>query len=206
MTTLGSRGVDPGRLDLQGWKASATEHLSGYADVDIALDTYPYNGTTTTCEALWMGVPVVTQAGSSHVSRVGLSLLARCGLEGLAARDTEAYVGQAVALAGDPAALAALRAQLRDRLVGSGLLDAGRFVHELEEVYRACASARSGLRAERGVGRQRTRAGIGGFDQLHRLRALLLLLIEGLLLYGHRVHLWQIRTGRIDVHVFSAAL
>ena len=75
-----SHGVDPGRIELLGRAHDRVEHLGTYARIDVALDTFPYGGTTTTCEALWMGVPVVTLAGTSHASRVGASLLDSVGL------------------------------------------------------------------------------------------------------------------------------
>src|SRR5205814_10653812 len=83
-------------------------HLAAYGRVDIALDTFPYGGTTTTCEALWMGVPVVTLAGRSHASRVGASLLTRIGEPALIADSPAAYVAAAVALARDVERLAGL--------------------------------------------------------------------------------------------------
>ena len=73
-------GVSPRQMDLRGRMLNPADHLATYGQIDIALDTYPYHGTTTTCEALWMGVPVVTLAGKAHVSRVGASLLTSVGL------------------------------------------------------------------------------------------------------------------------------
>ena len=133
--TLGERGIEPDRLELVGWKKDPAEHLACYAEIDIALDTYPYNGTTTTCEALWMGVPVVTRVGAAHVSRVGYSLLSRVGLDPLCGAGEEDYVHCAIRLAHDAGRLADLRADLRGRLRRSGLLDAARFVRELEDTY-----------------------------------------------------------------------
>ncbi len=72
-------GIDPGRLELRGFAPGRGAHLALYNRVDIALDPFPYHGTTTTCEALWMGVPVITLAGETHVSRVGVSLLSNMG-------------------------------------------------------------------------------------------------------------------------------
>ena len=72
-------GIDPARLELRGHEPEHGGHLAMYNQVDIALDPFPYHGTTTTCEALWMGVPVVTLAGKTHVSRVGVSLLTNVG-------------------------------------------------------------------------------------------------------------------------------
>ncbi|HTP62699.1 MAG TPA: tetratricopeptide repeat protein, partial [Burkholderiales bacterium] len=132
-----SAGVDPSRLELRGWEASAESHLAIYKRVDIALDSFPYNGTTTTCEALWMDVPVIAVRGDRHAGRVGASLLEAAGLGELVAGDVDAYVQAAVQLAGDPARLAALRAGMRERLSGSALRDETGFVRELEERYLA---------------------------------------------------------------------
>ena len=107
-----------------------------YEGVDIALDTHPYNGTTTTCEALWMGVPVVTLAGDVHMARVGASLLHSAGLDELIATDGEAYVAIAVALANDEARRRTLRTGVRERLAASALLDHAGFTRKLEQVYR----------------------------------------------------------------------
>lgn len=130
------RGVDAARVHLVGRTPTLEEHLALYNDIDVALDTFPYNGTTTTCEALWMGVPVVTQFGRLHASRVGLSLLTQLGLDDLVTESAEAYVERAVALAGDEARRRALRGELRDRMRGSSLMDAERFTRKLEAAYR----------------------------------------------------------------------
>jgi predicted O-linked N-acetylglucosamine transferase (SPINDLY family) len=116
-------GVPGGRVDLLDRTADTKSHLALYHDVDIALDTFPYHGTTTTCEALWMGVPVLTLAGDRHMSRVGASLLAAIGHPEWIAADADAYVRLAVELAAKPEALAAVRARLRDDLRASALLD-----------------------------------------------------------------------------------
>ena len=112
-----------------------------YEGVDIALDTYPYNGTTTTCEALWMGVPVVTRAGEVHMSRVGASLLHAAGLGDLVAHDAVDYVETVVALACDQERRRELRAILRRRLEESTLLDHAGFTRKLEQVYRDAFNA-----------------------------------------------------------------
>jgi Flp pilus assembly protein TadD len=130
---FGAEGISAERLDLLGYTASTREHLELYRRVDIALDTFPYNGTTTTCEALFMGVPVVTFAGSTHAGRVGASLLRAAGLQELVATDEEDYVRRAVVLAGDAPRLGSLRAGLRDRLLSSGLCDAPGFARRFEE-------------------------------------------------------------------------
>ena len=95
------RGVGAERLELVAAKKENLDHLREYRRVDVGLDTFPYHGTTTTCEALWMGVPVVTLAGRRHASRVGVSLLANVGLREMIAGSVEEYVGIAAGLAGD---------------------------------------------------------------------------------------------------------
>jgi predicted O-linked N-acetylglucosamine transferase (SPINDLY family) len=130
----GGLGCD--RVEFRSWAASRSEHLSQYRAIDIALDTYPYNGTTTTCEALWMGVPVVVLAGGAHAGRVGVSLLTQTGLPELVAESVDDYVATAVGLAGDPPRMAALRASLRTRVAQSPLCDAPAFARAVEEIYR----------------------------------------------------------------------
>ncbi len=134
-------GVEPGRLELRPWVTGGQHPLAAYGDIDIALDTFPYNGTTTTFEALWMGVPVVTVRGARHAARVGASILAQLGRPEWIAPDTDACVTLARNLAADPAALAAHRRTLRDELARSGLCDAVAFARRLEAVYRDLARA-----------------------------------------------------------------
>jgi predicted O-linked N-acetylglucosamine transferase (SPINDLY family) len=128
--------IDSDRIELIPWEMSAHSHLAVYNRIDIALDTFPYNGTTTTCEALWMGVPVVTLAGSTHASRVGVSLLSNVGIPELIAETREEYVAIAVNLARDLEKLKTLRASLRDMMSRSPLTNARKFTHNLEEAYR----------------------------------------------------------------------
>src|SRR5208283_2084439 len=92
-------GIDPARVDLLDYAPTVADHLSTYNRIDIALDSMPYNGTTTTCEALWMGVPVVTAVGDRHASRVGASLLGAVGHPEWVARDRDDYVRVAADLA-----------------------------------------------------------------------------------------------------------
>ena len=112
------------------------DHMAAYNQVDIALDTFPYNGTTTTCEALWMGVPVICLAGQVHAARVGVSLLTQVGLANLVAPDEQSYIASAVRLSQDPGGLAAIRGQLRETMRNSSLCDASGFTRALEQVFR----------------------------------------------------------------------
>ncbi len=111
-------------------------YLELYHRIDIALDTFPYNGHTTSFDALWLGVPVVTLVGATPVGRAGLSLLVNLGLPELVAKTQQEFVSIAVALAGDLPRLGALRATLRDRLQASPLMNAPRFAQMVEAAYR----------------------------------------------------------------------
>lgn len=129
-------GVDPSRVDLLPPMDAIDAHLRAYDRIDIGLDPFPYTGTTTTCEALWMGVPVITLAGRHHVARVGASLLSHCGLAAFVATDEAGYVEAAAALAGDAQRLAALRRGMRERMERSALLDHRGFAAAVEAAYR----------------------------------------------------------------------
>ncbi|MBS0197030.1 MAG: hypothetical protein JSR77_09745 [Planctomycetes bacterium] len=134
-----SHGVDPARIDVLSRANSVIDHLGLYARMDIGLDPVPYNGTTTTCEALWMGVPVLTLAGRTHAGRVGASLLGAVGLSELVAGTEDEFVALAAALVSDRARLASLRAGLRPRMQASPLCDgpafAARFGGALRHVW-----------------------------------------------------------------------
>lgn len=130
-------GIESHRVEILSRMPSRLEHLQSYHKVDIALDTFPYHGTTTTCEALWMGVPVVTLAGSSHVSRVGVSLLSSVGLRELVAYSKKDYVAKAAALACDLPRLSTLQSSLRQRMQQSPLMNAPRFARNVEAAYRS---------------------------------------------------------------------
>jgi len=137
---LAQLGIGAERVDLLGHTRTREEHLALYARVDIALDTFPYNGTTTTCEALWMGVPVLSLAGQRHAGRVGASLLTAAGLAGWLAETPESFVATAQARAADVAGLARLRGSLRGQLSDSSLCDAAGFVRRLDNaMWRVCA-------------------------------------------------------------------
>jgi protein O-GlcNAc transferase len=111
--------------------------LALYGRIDIALDTFPYNGTTTTCEALWMGVPVLTLAGRSHTARVSASLLTAVGLADWIAESPAAFAALAVTKATDLQALGKLRSSLRSTTAESPLCDASAHARSVEAVYRA---------------------------------------------------------------------
>ena len=117
-------------------RTSTEKYLATYAAIDVALDPFPYGGGTTTCDALWMGVPVVTLRGHTAVGRAGLSVLSNVGLTDLVAETVEDYVSIAAALAGDLPRLAALRAGMRARMQSSPLMDAARFAADVESAYR----------------------------------------------------------------------
>ncbi len=128
-------GVTAERVTCNAAALSVADHLSLYHGVDIALDPFPYNGTTTTCEALWMGVPVVTLAGRVHAARVGASLLTHVGLPEWIAQTPADYLRIAREATLDPARRAALRATLRERMRKSPLCDAVGFTRQLENVF-----------------------------------------------------------------------
>lgn len=131
-----AKGIDADtRVMLVGHERSTTDHLRLYNRVDLALDTFPYNGTTTTCEALWMGVPVLALTGASHAGRVGASLLSRIGLGEMICPSLQAYVDTAIALGNEPSRLTACRTGLRERLLASPLMDAKRLATALESAY-----------------------------------------------------------------------
>lgn len=139
LAKFAEEGVAPERVILKVVTSTPLEHLQEYAQVDIAFDTFPYHGTTTTCEALWMGTPVITLAGSTHVSRVGVSLLQNVGCAELIAYSPEDYIEKAVALAQAPQKLINLRENLRAMMAGSPLMDAAGVTHELEDAFFAMA-------------------------------------------------------------------
>ncbi|MBY0440037.1 MAG: hypothetical protein K2W80_17790, partial [Burkholderiales bacterium] len=135
------RGIDPARLQFLPREPGVAEHLARYADIDVALDSFPYNGTTTTCEALWMGVPVISLAGDRHASRVGASLLAAAGCGQWSVQDEAGFVAAAREAAQQALADPSSRQRLRERVAGSLLLDGARFAARFGAVLAAAIEA-----------------------------------------------------------------
>ena len=135
VAAMAEHGVGEKRLDFVP-RSGRREYLRRFQTVDLALDPFPFNGHTTSCDSLWMGVPAVMLGGESYVQRYGGSALIALGLEDLIARTPDAYVETAVRWATDPARLTALRRTLRERLRASALCDAAGFTRRLETAYR----------------------------------------------------------------------
>ena len=136
------RGIEPERLIIQGWTEALEAHLNEYSNIDIALDTFPYNGTTTTCEALWMGVPVVSRYGDVHRSRVGLSILTQLGMSSFATNSAREYIKQAVRMSNNIEQLDTLRHSIRNILAKSPVCDVKRTTQEIEQYYQSWVEQR----------------------------------------------------------------
>lgn len=136
LSTLEQLGLESLRVDLLPLILLNHDHMQAYSLMDISLDTFPYAGTTTTCESLYMGVPCVTMAGSVHAHNVGVSLLTKVGLKHLIAKNEDEYVQLALQLASDVTALANLRMSLRDLMSKSPVCDGQNFALGLESTYR----------------------------------------------------------------------
>ena len=132
---LAEQSIDPDRLEFVG-TLSPLRYFQQYQKIDIALDPFPYPGGTTTCDALWMGVPVVSLAGAGPVNRAGVSILSNVGLRDLVAQTPQEYVAIASRLAGDSFRLQELRRELQTRMLKSPLTDGPRFTRYLERAYR----------------------------------------------------------------------
>ncbi|MEN9211294.1 MAG: tetratricopeptide repeat protein [Thermostichus sp. DG02_4_bins_136] len=132
---IGSYGIEESRVELEYGRQGFAEHYGAYSEVDIALDPFPYNGTTTTCETLWMGVPVITLEGKAHVSRVGVSILKTVDLQELIAKNQEHYIDITRKLSEDRDLLVWLRRTMRERLLSSPLLRGVQFTAFLEKAY-----------------------------------------------------------------------
>ncbi len=133
---FGAHGIDRARLDLI-FTMPQTKTWAAYGMIDIALDPFPHNAGTTTIEALWQGVPVVTLAGRPSVGRFGASILHSMGLDDWVTVDADRYVARAVAAAADPETLARLRGALRERFAASPLHDAPGLARHVEVAFRA---------------------------------------------------------------------
>lgn len=129
------QGVFKERLRLYGHLPNANDHLGLYNSIDICLDPFPFNGATTTCEALWMGVPVVTLAGDNHAGRVGASILTNLGMTDLIAQNIPDYIDTAIKIARHENYLKDLKQQLRDKMLNSTLCDGDAFAKKVEQVY-----------------------------------------------------------------------
>ena len=143
---LREHGIDAARVSLHG-SASREAYLAAHGEVDLVLDTFPYPGGTTTCEALWMGVPTITLAGDTLLSRQGASLLTAAGLQDWVATDTKDYINKAIALGSDPESLANLRKELRAQVAASPLFDAGRYAKNFEDALWGMWQARNNAAA-----------------------------------------------------------
>jgi len=141
---LQEAGIDEARVTLVG-PMPREEYLASYNQVDMVLDTFPYAGGTTTCEALWMGVPTLTLNGSSLIARQGVGMLTCVGLEDWIAVDDADYVARAISHAANASGLSNLRSTLRDRALGSALFDAPRFARNLENAFSAMWQQKLGL-------------------------------------------------------------
>jgi protein O-GlcNAc transferase len=135
-TSFDAMGINPARVDLRGWTATQDAHLEVYREIDLGLDPFPYGGVITTCEALWMGIPVVSLRGERVLGRYGDAFLRALGLAELSASDEAGYVEAAVGLALDLPRLAEMRAGLRARMAGSRLCDGPAFARAVEGAYR----------------------------------------------------------------------
>jgi predicted O-linked N-acetylglucosamine transferase (SPINDLY family) len=130
-----ARGVAPERIELRGFRPFQ-DYLALHEAADVIVDTFPHAGGTTTCHALWMGVPVVSLAGGSTPARGGASILGTIGLDELVADTPEQYLNVACDLASDLGRLSDLRSSMRARMSASPLLDVARFTYNLEQAYR----------------------------------------------------------------------
>ncbi len=134
--TFAAQGIAADRLLIHGWTSYPARHALTQS-VDLALDTFPYHGTTTTCEVLWSAVPTITLAGTTHASRVGVSILTSLGRKEWIATDRPDYIERAVALANDAARLREARKTLREQFRSSPLFDKTEFTRNLEAALRS---------------------------------------------------------------------
>jgi tetratricopeptide (TPR) repeat protein len=140
LRSLVRHGIEPSRIELCGMRPTFAEHLAWYNKVDIALDPFPFNGTATTCEALWMGVPVITLQGATGAARTGASILQAAGVGDNVCTDENAYVARAHALAADVNGRADFRASMRSWLLASPLCNAKMFAEQFLATLEILAS------------------------------------------------------------------
>jgi len=133
-----AHNISSNRINLLPVTQTTTQHFNTYNDIDIALDTFPYNGTTTTCEALWMGVPVITIPNKSHASRVGADILTVVGCPELIAKTQEEYRNKAIALAKDWSQLSHYNKNLRNYMLNSSLMDGKAFATKFTQMLKGC--------------------------------------------------------------------
>ena len=129
------KNISSRRIQFAYHSNNTFEHMNFYNKVDIALDTFPYNGTTTTCDALWMGVPVISLFGNEHRSRVGLSLLTNAGMTDWAASSCEMMIEIARTAVSNLESLDTLRQNLRNKLSDSPLMDSKLLTSNIEQLY-----------------------------------------------------------------------
>ena len=132
---LKEEGIAEERIVLHGYESETQNHLGLYSLIDVGLDPFPFNGATTTCEALWMGVPIITLLGNRHVGRVGASILSNIGLNDFIAQDIDAYIEIAIKVANDVNYLKDVRKNLRMRMQNSPLCDGFSFAKDIEVAY-----------------------------------------------------------------------
>jgi predicted O-linked N-acetylglucosamine transferase (SPINDLY family) len=135
-TRFAAQGIARGRLELIATAPQSATWMA-YGGIDIALDPFPHNAGTTTIEALWQGVPVISLAGRPSVGRFGAMILHAIGMDDWCSVDVDGYIARALAMAADLPALARLRAMLRPRVTNSPLCDAAGLAGHLEAAYRA---------------------------------------------------------------------
>ena len=197
-----AHGVDARRIELRG-QSVHRQLLEEYGDVDIALDPFPFSGGHTSCEALWMGLPIVTLPGTRPVSRQTLCFLANIGLDAWAAKSEEDYVATALALASDPDRLSTLRGELRDRLRRSPLMDAPAFTKNLEDTLRRlwCADALAGDDADALHQAAIERLQAGDVEQARRLLERAIALSPGVAIYHANLGVILKRLGLLDERI-----
>lgn len=157
-------GIGKERITLKPLTTSIEEHLATYNEIDIALDPFPYNGTTTTCEALWMGVPVITLGGEVHCARVSSSILHNCDLPELVTHSRDEYISKAIGLANDTSTLIRMRETMREKLTTSHLCNAKQFCTDMEDLLQ---TMRDTYNAQHTSNRENTMPAETKMDGLH---------------------------------------